>query len=79
MTLSSSALFEFGHGVTFADESSNFDRLQQTDVVDRVLYRSRYDDQKSGVDGQLKKLQKAQDELNQLEITLRQVEESACS
>ena len=44
-------------------------------MVDRVLYRSRYDDQKSGVDGQLKKLQKAQDELNQLEITLRQVEE----
>jgi chromosome segregation ATPase len=34
-----------------------------------------YDEAKKGVDSQLKKLQKAQDELNQLEITLRQVDE----
>merc|ERR1719217_649296 len=36
---------------------------------------AKYDDAKKGVDSQLKKLQKAQDELNQLEITLRQVDE----
>merc|ERR1719399_2247400 len=36
---------------------------------------AKYDDAKTGVDSQLKKLQKAQDELNQLEITLRQVDE----
>merc|ERR1719217_1292954 len=36
---------------------------------------AKYDDAKKGVDNQLSKLQKAQDELNQLEITLRQVDE----
>merc|ERR1719199_2022904 len=36
---------------------------------------AKYDDAKKGVDSQLKKLQKVQDELNQLEITLRQVDE----
>merc|ERR1719456_1043393 len=36
---------------------------------------AKYEEAKKGVDGQLKKLQKAQDELNQLEITLRQVDE----
>jgi chromosome segregation ATPase len=36
---------------------------------------AKYESAKGGVDGQLKKLQKAQDELNQLEITLRQVDE----
>merc|ERR1719316_1268123 len=40
-----------------------------------VEFTGKYEEQKAGVDGQLKKLQKAQDELNQLEITLRQVEE----
>merc|ERR1719456_1838111 len=40
-----------------------------------VEFTGKYNEQKGGVDGQLKKLQKAQDELNQLEITLRQVDE----